>query len=105
MRTNKERLTVTVDPDLVEAANDAVATGRAESLSAWVNLALTERAAKDRRLRAMGEAIAMYETQFGEITAQEIAAQRRADRGSARVVRGPSQKAVLARRARRRGVA
>ena len=105
MRAAKERLTVTVDPHLVEAANDAVATGRAESLSAWVNLALTERAAKDRRLRAMGEAIAMYQAQFGEITAEELAAQRRADRGSAKVVRGPSKAVARSRRAPRRGVA
>ena len=105
MRTTKERLTVTVDPHLVEAANDAVADGRAESLSAWVNLALAERAAKDRRLRAMGDAIATYEAQFGEITAEELAAQRRADRGAARVVRGPSKAAARTRRAQRRGVA
>ena len=36
----KERLTVTVDASLVVAGNQAVAAGRAESLSAWVNLAL-----------------------------------------------------------------
>jgi hypothetical protein len=101
MRTNKERLTVTIDPDLLRAGNDAVATGRAESLSAWVNLALAERAAKDRRLCAMGEAIAAYETQYGEITADELAAQQRSDRESAVVVRG----AGPARRARRRGAA
>jgi len=35
MSTRKERLTVTVDPDLVRAGNDAVSEGRAESLSAW----------------------------------------------------------------------
>lgn len=105
MRGAKRRLTVTVDPLLVEAAKDAVATGRAESLSAWVNLALMERAAKDRRLRAMGDAIAMYEAQFGEITAEEVAAQRRADRSSARVVRGPAKAVTRTRRARRRGVA
>ena len=41
----KERLTVTVDLALVQAGQDAVAAGRAESVSAWVNLALAERAA------------------------------------------------------------
>jgi hypothetical protein len=105
MRTNKERLTVTVDPHVLRAGNDAVATGRAESLSAWVNLALAERAAKDRRLRAMGEAIAAYETQCGAITAEELAAQQRADRESATIVRGVAPVAVKARRARRRGAA
>ena len=105
MRTNKARLTVTVDPHLLRAGNDAVATGKAESLSAWVNLALAERAAKDRRLRALGEAIAAYEMQCGEITAEELAAQQRVDRESATVVRGAAAVAVKARRARRRGAA
>jgi len=105
MRINKERLTVTVDPNLVQAGSDAVAAGRAESLSAWVNLALAERVAKERRLRAMGEAIAAYEAEFGAITADELAAQQRADRGSARVVRSAAPIATKARRARRRGAA
>ena len=103
MRINKERLTVTVDPDLVQAGSDAVAAGRAESLSAWVNLALAERVAKERRLRAMGEAIAAYEAEFGAITADELAAQQRADRGSARVVRSAAPIVTKTRRARRRG--
>ena len=57
----KERLTVVVDADLVEAANRAVATGRALSLSWWVNLALAEQEARDRRLTALGEAVAASE--------------------------------------------
>lgn len=105
MRNNKTRLTVTVDPHLVRAGHDSVAAGQAESLSAWVNLALAERAATDRRLRAMGEAIAAYETQYGAITAEELAAQQRADRGLARVVRGAAPVAARLRRARGRGAA
>jgi Arc/MetJ-type ribon-helix-helix transcriptional regulator len=88
MRVGKERLTVTVDPHLVEAAQNAVAEGQIESLSAWVNLALTERAEKERRLRALGEAIAAYEGEFGTLTPEELAAQARADRAGARIVRG-----------------
>jgi hypothetical protein len=84
---NKERLTVTVDSELIEAANQAVTEGRAGSLSGWVNLALAERAAKDRRLQALAEAIGGYEQAFGEITAGELAAQARADRRSATTVR------------------
>ena len=80
MSASKERLTVTVDPELVEAASAAVAEGRVGSLSAWVNLALSERAAKERRLRALAGAIAAYEQEFGPISADEIAAQARADR-------------------------
>jgi Arc/MetJ-type ribon-helix-helix transcriptional regulator len=86
---SKERLTVTVDQDLVDAGNDAVAEGRAASLSAWVNLVLAERAAKERRLRALDEAIAAYESQVGVITTDEMRVQQRADRAAARVVRGP----------------
>ena len=89
---SKERLTVTVDRHLVQAAGEAVAEGRVESLSAWVNLALAERAAKDRRLRALAAAVAGYEAKFGEMTAAEIAAQERADRAGARVIRGPARR-------------
>ena len=95
---SKERLTVTVDPHLVRAAGDAVAEGRVDSLSAWVNLALAERAAKDQRLRALGGAVAAYESQFGAITAAEIAAQDHTDRAAARVVRGPERPAARRRR-------
>jgi hypothetical protein len=94
----KARLTVTVDRSLVEAGSAAIAAGRAESLSGWVNLALTERAAKERRLRAMADAVASYEAEYGAISDAEIAAQARADKQSARVVRGPNKaKARLTR--------
>ena len=84
---SKERLTVTIDSELIEAANHAVAEGRVTSLSGWVNLALTERAAKERQLRALAEAIADYEDGFGEITASELVGQERRDRRNAVVVR------------------
>ena len=53
MTARKERLTVTVDPDLIEAGNQAVAAGLAESLSGWVNAALVERTIRDRRLQSL----------------------------------------------------
>lgn len=90
MTSRKERLTVTVDPALIAAGNDAVAEGRAESLSAWVNAALAERVAKERALAALAEAVTAYEEQFGEISADELADQSRADRETAVVVRGPA---------------
>ena len=79
---------MTVDPELVEAGNRAVASGAADSLSAWVSMALTDRARRDLQLTHLSEAIADFETEFGEITAEEMAAQRRADREDAIVVRG-----------------
>src|SRR5262245_49893944 len=88
MTMRKERVTVTIDRALLRAGADAVAAGQADSLSAWVNLGLAERVAKERRLRAMADAIAAYEARFGLITEAEIAAQAREDRRNAVVVRG-----------------
>jgi hypothetical protein len=88
MSTRKERLTVTVDADLMEAGNDAVAEGRADSLSGWVNAALIERVAKERKLAALAQAVAAYEKKFGAISVRELAEQQRADRESAVIVRG-----------------
>jgi Arc/MetJ-type ribon-helix-helix transcriptional regulator len=94
MTSRKQRLTVTIDPELVEAGNEAVAAGLADSLSAWVNAALADRAARDARLRALSAAISDYEAQFGEITGEEIAALRREDRAKATVVRGHADEGV-----------
>ncbi|MBI2374150.1 MAG: hypothetical protein HYV07_09135 [Deltaproteobacteria bacterium] len=98
MTNRKERLTVTVDPEWVAAGSEAVAAGRADSLSAWVNTALAERVTKERRLLAMAAAVAAYEREFGEISAEEMAAQARKDLENA-VVTGSRG------RAHRRGVA
>ncbi len=88
MTPSKSRLTVTVDPALVEAGNRAVASGSVGSLSAWVNGALHDRVQRDRRLAQLREAIAGYEAEFGEISAEEITHQQRTDRHDAVVVRG-----------------
>src|SRR5206468_1606687 len=84
---SKERVTVTVDSELIEAATQAVMEGRVASLSGWVNLALAERAAKERRLRALAESVAAYEHEFGDITPVELAGQERADRRNSIAVR------------------
>ncbi len=89
----KQRVTVTVDPGLVDAGNRAVANGTADSLSGWVNAALVEQARRDQLLAQLGAAIAEYEAEFGEITVEEISAQRRADRNDAVVVRGQTKSA------------
>ena len=88
MRQRKSRLTVTVDPELVEAGNRAVASGSVGSLSAWVSGALADRVQRDRQLAHLHEAIAEYEAEFGEISAEEITRQQRSDRHDAVVVRG-----------------
>jgi hypothetical protein len=78
---------LTIDSHLLEAANKAVAEKRVASLSGWVNLALEERAAKEKRLRALSEAVASYEEEFGEISPAELPAQERADRRTTVVIR------------------
>jgi hypothetical protein len=88
MTPRKHRLTVTVDPDLVDAGRRAVADGTADSLSAWVSMALADRARRDEQLARLQDAIATHEAEFGEITADEIAIQARVDRKDAVVVRG-----------------
>lgn len=89
-------MTVTVDPELVEAANRAVAEGEAESLSGWVSAALVDKVAKDRKLAGLQKAVEAYEAEFGEITPEELAAQARTDREGAVIVRGGSRGAQRA---------
>ena len=91
---------MTVDRAVLQAGSAAVAAGRAESLSGWVNLAMAERASKERRLQAMADAVAIYEAEFGVISEAEIAAQQRADKRAAVVVRGTKKKRPRARRSR-----
>jgi Arc/MetJ-type ribon-helix-helix transcriptional regulator len=85
--STKERLSASVDPDLVAVAQEAVAQGRAESVSAWVNEALRLKVAHDRRLRAIDEFVAAFEAEHGEITGAEMNEAARRARGRAVVVR------------------
>lgn len=98
----KQRLTVTVDPELVQAGNAAVAAGRAQSLSEWVNTALLARTTRDRRLESLAEAVAAFEQEHGAIGADEIVVQQRTDRASAVVVRGRPDAARASTGKRRR---
>jgi Arc/MetJ-type ribon-helix-helix transcriptional regulator len=84
----KERLSASVDAQLVAVAQAAVKAGRAESVSAWVNDALRLKAEHDQRLAALDAFIADYEAEHGEITEQEMRDAARRARGRAVVVRG-----------------
>lgn len=86
--TFKQRLSASVDSDLVEAGQAAVAAGEAGSLSAWVNEALRRQAEHDRRLRALDEFLAAFETEHGEITDDEIAEVSRRTSARSVIVRG-----------------
>jgi len=84
----KQRLSASVDAELVALGQAAVAEGQAESLSAWVNDALRLKAAHDRRLRALDAFLAAYEAEHGEITEDEMRDAARRARAGAVVVRG-----------------
>jgi len=86
--STKERLSASVDAELVAVAQEAVAGGRAASVSAWVNDALRLKADHDCRMAALDDFLAIYEAEHGEITEQEMRDTARRARASAVVVRG-----------------
>jgi hypothetical protein len=83
----RERLSASVDPELLAAGHTAVAEGRAESLSAWVNDALKLKADHDRRMSALDAFLAAFEAEHGQITRDEITDATRRTRARAVVVR------------------
>lgn len=103
--TPRERLSATVERELLEAGRAAVAEGRAESLSAWVNSALERQADHDRRMLALDEFLAAYEAEHGEIGEEEMRVASRRARSRADVVRGAPKSVdkVPRRRDRRAG--
>jgi Arc/MetJ-type ribon-helix-helix transcriptional regulator len=86
--SGKQRLSASVDAELIEAAEDAVAHGRAPMVSAWVNDALRLKLEHDRRLAALDDFIAAYEAEHGEITPDEL---RMATRGARAARRAPGR--------------
>jgi hypothetical protein len=93
--TTKERLSASVDAALMQAAREAVAEGRAPSLSAWINDALRIKCEHDRRMAALSGFVASFEAEFGEISDEEMRDATRSARSRARVVRpkAPKRKA------------
>lgn len=81
------RLTVSLDPELIEAAEAAVASGRAPSVSAWVAEAMAKHSEHHQRLAALAEAIALWEEEFGEITEEDMVKAERELRERTIVVR------------------
>lgn len=70
--SGKQRLSVSVDADLVEAAERAVANDRAATVSAWVNDALRLKLERDARLDALAAFVREHEAEHGEITEDEM---------------------------------
>lgn len=98
--TNKQRLSATVDADLVATAEAAVTAGRFESVSAWVNEALRVKAEQEKRLEALASFVAAYETKHGEISPEEMTAATR--RARARAVSTRSTRSTARRQSPRR---
>lgn len=68
----KQRLSVSVDEELLEAGQRAVEAGAAPNLSAWVNAALRNQADRERRSRALDSFFAADAAEFGESSAAEV---------------------------------
>jgi Arc/MetJ-type ribon-helix-helix transcriptional regulator len=60
----KERVTISIEPQALEDARADVEAGRAPNLSAAVERSLT----KAKKRRALREAIALWEEEFGPIS-------------------------------------
>ena len=103
--TPRERLSATVEAQLLAAGRAAVAEGRAESLSAWVNAALRRQAEHDRRMQALDDFFAVYEAEQGEITEDEMREAQRRSGSRAVVVRTPLGGKGPGSRRRKEGVA
>jgi hypothetical protein len=103
--TNRERLSATVEAEWLAAGRAAVAEGRAESLSAWVNDALRRQAEHDRRMQALDDFLAAYEAEHGEITDEEIREAQRRSRSRAVVMRTPPAGKGAGSGRRKRGAA
>lgn len=91
----KKRLSATVDADLLAAAHEAVAAGRAENVSAWVNQALHRQVEHEQRLVAMAAFIDEYEAEHGEITQEQMDEAERHLRERAIKVRARNRRASV----------
>ena len=90
----KQRLSASVDAELLHVAQTAVDKGQADSISAWVNDALRLKAEHDRRMQALDSFLAAYEEEHGAITEGEIDEAVHRARSRATVVRSaPAKKA------------
>lgn len=97
----KHRLTVSIDHGLIEAAHTAVRSGAAPSVSSWVGTAIEEKVRRDRRREHLAAFVADYESEFGDISDEELASQRQLDHSDAAALhdrssqrrRGPAKSA------------
>ena len=99
----KQRLSASVDADLLAAAEAAARRGGARTLSAWVNDAFRLKLEHDQRMRALATFIDAYESEHGEITAEEIEQATRSARARALPVRALAPRVPRATKKRKAG--
>jgi hypothetical protein len=99
----KQRLSASVDANLMAAATAAARSGQVATVSAWVNDALRLKVEHDERLRALEAFVHAYEGEHGEITHDETESATRRASSRAVVVRSVTPRAAPGAR-RRRGV-
>ena len=90
---HKQRITVTVDEELLETASCAVSEGHARSVSEWVSEAMAQRRDRDARLAVIRRLVEEYEAEHGFISDEEIAEQAQQDRDAAGSYRADVQQA------------
>lgn len=88
-----QRITITLDEALAEAAQLAVAEGRSSSVSAYISEAVQFRIERDARLDALSQFVSDYEQQHGAISETELAEQEQSDRDAAARVRSARRRA------------
>jgi hypothetical protein len=88
----KRRLSVSVSPAWIEAAQTAVAVGQAPSVSAWVDDALRLKVEHERRLAALAAFLESYEDTHRVITDEEVRDAARRAQSRAVMVRGNKAK-------------
>jgi Arc/MetJ-type ribon-helix-helix transcriptional regulator len=67
--SRRKRITVSVSPDLVHAAESDVAAGKAPSVSSWVDQAMAERAHRE----SLRDILAEIRAELGPPTEEETA--------------------------------
>ena len=99
--STKERLSASVDSDLIRAAELAVKRGLSASVSAWVNDALRLKLDQETRLLALSDFVANFEKEHGEISPDEIRTAERRARARAIPVRGLPEAKISSKRKKR----
>lgn len=98
----KKRLSASVDASLLRVAESAARRGEARNLSAWVNDALRLKVEHDARSKALGDFIAAFEAEHGEITPEEMVGAARRARAHAVTVRALGNATAIKRKRKTR---